>query len=136
MHEIGRMMGCMGTKPITDEHRITDKDRIRFLSKHGPEGFAGIEPDVNDLEIQVMLEYGRDEPNEDDRLDAFRMLVDMALELEMRKPHIDRLKALDKPTYERMCLVCIGQVPSKVEDLNNADLLLLSGVAERVGKKP
>lgn len=122
-------MGNMGTKTYTDA------ERMRFLSKHGPEGFGGIEQDRNDLAMSIAFDDGREEITDDDDLAAFRMLVDMAIDLERRQQHIARLTALDKPTFERLCLVCIGDVPSKIEDLEDADLFMLSITAARVGKK-
>lgn len=143
------MIGNMGIKTYTDA------ERMRFLSKHGPKQFEGVSIDLDELSHKVARNehitcdlYAdepsdgvddsqpvRDEPNEDDRLEAFRMIVDMAIEFEMRRPYIELLTALDKPTFERCCLVYMGEVPQSIGSLNNRDLGMLSLMAERIVKK-
>lgn len=123
------MMGSMGTKTYTDA------DRMRFLSKHGPEGFGGIKQDRNDLAVSIAESKKHAEVTDEDQLAAFRMLVDMAITYEARRTHTERLTALDKPTFERLCQVYMGEVPQSIESLNDRDLEMLGFMAARVGKK-
>jgi len=57
----------------------TDAERLRFLMQDGPEGFHGIPKDRYDLAIDVAMEREHDEPTEEDELDGFRRLIDLAI---------------------------------------------------------
>jgi hypothetical protein len=57
----------------------TDAMRLRYLmDAEVLEGFAHVEPDRYDCASQCAEMAGRKEPNEDDELNGFRLMIDMA----------------------------------------------------------
>lgn len=58
-----------------------DADRIAFLAMEPViEGFVGVDRDVYDYACDCAEENGRDEPNDEDHINAMRRLIDAAID--------------------------------------------------------
>lgn len=58
-----------------------DTDRIAFLAMEPViEGFVGVDRDVYDYACDCAEENGRDEPNDEDHINAMRRLIDAAID--------------------------------------------------------
>lgn len=59
---------------------MSDTERLKFIMKEsGIEGFIGVAKDRYEYALDIAIERGRDEPNERDEMDGFRMLIDEAM---------------------------------------------------------
>lgn len=69
----------LGGAPVDSER--PDTRRLRWLM-HCCEGFAGVTKDRHDYAMELAAMSGRDEPNEMDGLNGFRLLIDAAMAAE------------------------------------------------------
>jgi len=60
----------------------TDTDRLRWLLAEEllPEGFNNVSKDIYEFAFEVAEEAGRDEPTDEDFLEALRRLLDCAID--------------------------------------------------------
>lgn len=56
-----------------------DTRRLRYLMQNGPDGFLNVEKDRYEFALEIAEQAGRDEPNEMDELNGFRLLIDAAM---------------------------------------------------------
>lgn len=63
-----------------------DTRRLRWVMRHC-EGFGGIKNDRHDYAMELAAISGRDEPNETDELNGFRLLIDAAMTAELEAHH-------------------------------------------------
>lgn len=63
-----------------------DTRRLRWVMRHC-EGFGGIKNDRHDYAMELAAMSGRDEPNETDELNGFRLLIDVAMAAELEGHH-------------------------------------------------
>jgi hypothetical protein len=77
----------------------------------------------------------REEPNDEDRLEAFRMIVDEAIEYQSKRPHIEaieRMRSTDCAMFERCCLISIGQIPTDIAKMSKSNLFLVGSLIRRI----
>jgi hypothetical protein len=66
------------TLPVPTSDR-PDTRRLRYLMENGPDGFTHVAMDRYDYAMQRAEQAGRDEPNEEDEFNGFRLLIDAAM---------------------------------------------------------
>ena len=57
----------------------TDSTRLAYLMKDGCDGFFHVKKDRYEYAMEQAEAAGRDEPNEEDELNGFRLLIDEAI---------------------------------------------------------
>jgi hypothetical protein len=63
-----------------------DTRRLMYLMHNGPDGFVHVEKDRYEYAMERAEMAGRDEPNETDELNGFRLMIDAAMAAESPTP--------------------------------------------------